>query len=76
MDRVIDSKDRMWFVKLLETCMKYCFCGMDLQGGGGTMQPGGGHTATHGNPLYGKPIYSDHCLRQPLVTALLLYKMT
>ncbi len=48
-DRVTDSKDRMWFVKLLEACMKYCFCGNDLQGGGGgTAQLGGGHTATHG----------------------------
>lgn len=25
-DRMTDSKDRLWFLKLLETCIKYCFC--------------------------------------------------
>ena len=27
LDRVTDSKERMWFLKLLETCIKCCFCG-------------------------------------------------
>ena len=27
-DRIGDRKQRMWFVKLLETCVKYSFCGM------------------------------------------------
>lgn len=27
-DRMTDSKDRLWFLKLLETCVKYCFCGV------------------------------------------------
>ena len=48
-DRMVDSKDRMWFLKLLETCMKYCFCGVDLQVPSHTpVQPPAGHTATLG----------------------------
>ena len=31
LDRVVDSKDRIWFTKLLEVCIKYCFCGDNLQ---------------------------------------------
>lgn len=31
LDRVVDSKDRVWFTKLLEVCIKYCFCGDNLQ---------------------------------------------
>ena len=27
-DRISDKKQRMWFMKLLETCVKYSFCGM------------------------------------------------
>jgi hypothetical protein len=26
-DRMTESRDRAWFVRLLETCVKYCFCG-------------------------------------------------
>ena len=31
-DRLVDSKDRVWFVRLLDVCLKYCFCGMSCQG--------------------------------------------
>ena len=30
-DRMTESKDRAWFVKLLETCIKYCFCGVGFE---------------------------------------------
>ena len=30
-DRMTDSKDRAWFMKLLETCIKYCFCGVRFE---------------------------------------------
>lgn len=29
-DRIAESKDQMWFVKLLEACVKHCFCGIDF----------------------------------------------
>lgn len=31
LDRVVDVKDRIWFTKLLEVCIKYCFCGDHLK---------------------------------------------
>ena len=31
MDRTTDSRDRVWFLKLLETCIKYSFCGIDFK---------------------------------------------
>lgn len=33
-DKLSDSKDRIWFVKLLEVCLKYCFCGVSIQTSG------------------------------------------
>ena len=30
-DRLTSSKDKIWIVKLIETCVKYCFCGADIQ---------------------------------------------
>lgn len=30
LDRTSDSRDRMWFLKLLEACVKYSFCGIDF----------------------------------------------
>lgn len=30
LDRTSDSRDRMWFLKLLEACIKYSFCGIDF----------------------------------------------
>lgn len=47
-DRLVDSKDRMWFLKLLEACLKYCFSGNDFQSSTTATQPLVGHTATHG----------------------------
>ena len=48
-DRLGDSRDRMWFLRLLETCIKCCFCGVDLQAPPTSpRQPLGGHTATQG----------------------------
>ena len=38
----------MWFLKLLEVCMKYCFCGIDLQGSPTIPPITGGHTAGPG----------------------------
>lgn len=29
-DRLTDSRDHVWFIKLLETCLKYCFCGVSF----------------------------------------------
>ena len=26
-DRCLDNKDKIWFSKVLETCVKYCYCG-------------------------------------------------
>lgn len=31
MDRSTDSRDRVWFLKLLETCIKYSFCGIEFK---------------------------------------------
>ncbi len=31
MDRTTDSRDRVWFLKLLETCIKYSFCGIEFK---------------------------------------------
>ena len=31
LDRTADSRDRMWFLKLLEVCIKYSFCGIDFK---------------------------------------------
>ena len=31
MDRTTDSRERVWFLKLLETCIKYSFCGIDFK---------------------------------------------
>ena len=56
-DRLVDSRDRIWFQKLLETCMKYCFCGLDLQGGETTPQPLMGHSAARG-----KYMMSEGCI--------------
>ena len=30
-DRMTESSDRAWFVRLLETCVKYCFCGVGFE---------------------------------------------
>jgi len=30
LDRLTDNRDRIWFTKLLETVIKYCFCGDSL----------------------------------------------
>ena len=30
-DRMTESRDRAWFVRLLETCVKYCFCGVGFE---------------------------------------------
>lgn len=54
LDRNTDSKERMWFLKLLEACIKYCFCGVRFEENlapkdrGGFRQGGGGHTASFG----------------------------
>ena len=44
----IRVQDRMWFLRLLEVCMKYCFCGIDLQGSPTMLPSTGGHTAGPG----------------------------
>lgn len=47
LDRIVDSKERIWFLKLLETCIKYCFCGVSFQGS--SDKPSfGSHTASYG----------------------------
>lgn len=30
LDRTTESRDRLWFLKLLKSCIKYCFCGFRL----------------------------------------------
>lgn len=51
-DRLSDSRDHVWFVKLLDTCLKYCFCGMSLQamagGGGAARTARGGENSSIG----------------------------
>lgn len=32
-DRLTNSKDKIWFVKLLDVCLKYCYCGAEVQDG-------------------------------------------
>ena len=44
-DRLTESRDQVWFVKLLETCLKYCFCGTGFDAMAGK---GGGRTGTSG----------------------------
>lgn len=54
LDRNADSKDRVWFLKLLETCTKYCFCGVGFEDshtaardrGGISRQPGTANLGT------------------------------
>ena len=52
LDRHTDSKERMWFLKLLESCVKYSFCGVGFEGSGKgkspLRQPGGQYTAGPG----------------------------
>ena len=55
LDRNTDSKDHVWFSKLLETCIQYCFCGINfgvnpVSPGAAIMsrQSGGGRTANAG----------------------------
>ena len=50
LDRTVDSKDRIWFLKLLEACIKYAFCGMDFKDAQSEspQKQLGGHTATQG----------------------------
>ena len=60
LDRNIDSKERMWFLKLLESCIKYCFCGISFEENSGSTEergsyrPSGGHTANLGKLVYHK----------------------
>lgn len=62
LDRNVDSRERIWFLKLLESCIKYCFCGVRFEENvAAGITPGrpaprqmGGHTAGLGeskNPL-------------------------
>ena len=44
-DRLTETRDQVWFVKLLETCLKYCFCGASFDAMAGK---GGGRTGTSG----------------------------
>jgi len=30
LDRSTESKDHLWFLKVLEVCIKYCFCGIEF----------------------------------------------
>lgn len=51
LDRNTDSKERMWFLKLMETCIKYCFCGVGFDENAvptGVTRPIAGHTANLG----------------------------
>lgn len=36
LDRSTESRDHLWFLKLLESCIKHCFCGIGL---GGNLPP-------------------------------------
>lgn len=45
-DRMTESKDRLWFLRLLETCVKYCFCGIGFDQS--SPQPSNTSTAAHG----------------------------
>lgn len=56
-DRLTDSKDRIWFIKLLEMCLKYCFCGAEIQdsqsgtqGGNGREERAGKRASRPGRP--------------------------
>ena len=54
-DHLTQSKDKIWFSKLLESVLKYCFCGAVLgetggEGGGGERGGGGGRRARPGRP--------------------------
>ena len=41
-DQLTDSKDRIWFIKLLEMCLKYCYCGAEIQDSQSGTQGGNG----------------------------------
>ena len=51
-DHLTQSKDKIWFSKLLESVLKYCFCGavMGETGEGGERGVGGGRRARPGRP--------------------------
>ena len=62
MDRNVDTKERMWFLKLLETSIKYCFCGVLFDDGATTIdrspfRPTGGHTASQSKTKYSSSSY-------------------
>ena len=37
-DRLTGSKDKIWMMKLIETCCKYCFCGSEIEDTADTAQ--------------------------------------
>ena len=69
-DRLGDSRDRMWFLRLLEACIKCCFCGVNLQAPPtAPRQPLGGYTATKGERF-------DVCCRRFFGSCHWLYLLT
>ena len=59
MDRTTDSRDRVWFLKLLETCIKYSFCGIDFKDAqkSSPQRQFGGHTGQRGRERRGESYY-------------------
>lgn len=54
-DRLTDSRDKIWLVKLIEMCCKYCFCGVEIEDSSLAPQGGGGvvRRARPGRPSRG-----------------------
>jgi len=46
-DRLDNSRDRIWFLKLLETIAKYCYCGSDPTTQTTNVRPGRTRVASH-----------------------------
>ena len=61
LDRIVESKDRIWFTKLLEVCIRYCFCGDDLSGSAAKSQQRQlGGTASYGEDSH--TFYNSFCI--------------
>lgn len=58
LDRVVDSKDHIWFTKLLQVCIRYCFCGDDLQS---TTKSLSQQKQLGGTATYGKLAFLSFC---------------
>lgn len=58
LDRSTETRDRLWFLKLLESCIKHCFCGIGFRENLASKDPfGPGHVGHTAGTLYNNNMY-------------------